>query len=694
MNPNNLETVILLLLFFLPGYLYFSLKAKFKYQGWDNKEIIFLGFLFSSIIFQILAWLILGIFKINILSILKNGSSLNNLLTNNLGLVGLQVAMAMLLATIAAIVSSTKQLKRFALWIQNKFSLNRILELGLEYTPTIPGVLGHETDFGKRFIGCVIQMKSGVFYDGDIKHIGHGKNDQDYVIVLRRVTKLSKGVKTKLPDDMKVLIPYDNVESIAYKEYPPSVKENNKGFVVWSPLNISLALILVLLLLFLALQGQSSNSGMLRLLTELYGAFIVTFLGVYISISYSKKQESEREEKDRVKVYLGALKLLASELDLNEQPLKTLSQAIYDIPREPDKYYDNYGFILEMTRDIKSDIFYSLIASGSMDEVSKSEVIFNKIQQAYYNTSKAINGIGLSREVFKDYEINSKLPTFPQWLAMASGMIKQEADKVKMAQEMVTSAKEEIIKELGKISAKLLEEEKEKKNPFAEKLKISIVKLKKLQEILSIKKPTYPFLNPVFGNVIASMVDLLAYLEGKNSYYTGFDEAFFGNRQAAMHRAFFTDLHVATEEGLREIIGRENFQVVVGRQKKAKNLVERIKKNLKDTKYISKELDGVLDLGGGFPTFNDYLNTVLENMSLKKEYKAACRVYFDALNIIRNKVSHSDMTLSEEEKEKLIKGKFQKAISPEGQLQMTFEGYESLLVDIVRFFDTLNSNIK
>lgn len=693
MNPSNIETLILLLLFFLPGYLYFSLKAKFKYQSWENKEIIFLGFLFSSIIFQFFAWLILGIFKVNILSIIRNGNSLNSLLTDNLGLVGLQVAIAMLWAVITAIISSTKQLKRFMLWIQNKTLLNRILELGLEYTPPISGVLGHDTDFGKRFIGCVIQMKNGVFYDGDIKHIAHGENDQDYLIVLRRVTKLSRGIKTKLPDDMKVLIPYDNIESITYKEYPPSKKKNNKGFIVWYPLNMSLALILVLLLLFLALQGQSGNSDMLRLVTELYGAFVVTFLGVYISISYSKKQESEREEKDRENIYLGALKLLASELDLNEQPLKTLSQAIYNVPNEPEKYYDNYGFILEMTRDVKSDVFYSLIASGSMDEVNKSEVIFNKVQQAYYNTSKAINGIGLTREVLKDYEINSRLPTFSQWLAMVSGMIKQEADKVKRAQEMVTSAKEEIVKELNKFGVTFIEGNQETKNPFAEKLKISIVELKKLQEILSIKRPTYPFLNPVFGNVIASMVDLLAYLEGKNPYYTGFDEAFFGNRQAAMHRAFFTDLHVATEEGLREIIDRENFKVVIGRQKKAKNIVERIKKNLKDLKDIGKGLDGVLDLGGSFPTFNDYLNTVLENIPLKKEYKIACRVYFDALNIIRNKVSHSDMTLSEEEKEKLIRGKFQKAISPEGQLQMTFEGYEPLLVDIVRFFDTLNSNI-
>ncbi len=228
-----------------------------------------------------------------------------------------------------------------------------------------------------------------------------------------------------------------------------------------SSLNISLTLILILAILLLALQKQSGNTDMLRLVTELYGAFVVTFLGVYISISYSKNQESEKEEKERNKVYLGALKLLASELSLNEQPMKTLSQAIYNIPPKPDKYYDNYEFILEMTRDIKTNVFYSVIASGSMDEVNKSELIFNKVQQAYYNTSKAINGIALSREVLKDYEVNSKLPNFAQWLELISEMIKQEANKVKRAQEMVTSAKEEIVKELNKYGVTFVEELRE-----------------------------------------------------------------------------------------------------------------------------------------------------------------------------------------------------------------------------------------
>lgn len=231
----------------------------------------------------------------------------------------------------------------------------------------------------------------------------------------------------------------------------------NKHSSVWSLLNISLILILILALLLLELQKQTTNAEILKLGIEIYGACVATFLGVYISLSYSRKQEADKKEEDRRKVYLGALKLLASELSLNEQPLKTLSEAISNLPPEPSKYYNNYGFLLEMTRDIKYDVFYSVIASGSMDEVSKTETIFNKVQQAYFNTIKAINGISLSREVLKDYLEVSRTPAFPVWLERITGMIEQETDKIKRAQQMVTSAKEEIIAELKKYDVSFID---------------------------------------------------------------------------------------------------------------------------------------------------------------------------------------------------------------------------------------------
>lgn len=133
---------------------------------------------------------------------------------------------------------------------------------------------------------------------------------------------------------------------------------------------------------------------------------------------------------------------------------------------------------------------------------------------------------------------------------------------------------------------------------------------------------------------------------------------------------------------------------MVNRTVQAQSIVEKIKSELKDHSAIASELKRIIKLGGNFPTFNDYLNTVLNNIErLDERYKSECRAYFDAINIIRNKISHSDMTLSEEEKSKLVAAKFKNAISKEGELQMTFEGYQHLVTDVIKFFDKLYAHL-
>lgn len=225
---------------------------------------------------------------------------------------------------------------------------------------------------------------------------------------------------------------------------------------------------------------------------------------------------------------------------------------------------------------------------------------------------------------------------------------------------------------------------------YSLKLKQEIAGLQRLQRILQKKIPYYDFLEPLIGNAIATMADLLCYLVGKNPYFTEVNEPFFHNREAAMHRTFFSDMHVATEDGLRKIIKEHDFEVLVNKIEQAKSIVKKIETKVVGHTVIASELKEIMILVGSHPTFNDYLNSILNNVKgLDKEYKHSCRVYFDAVSIIRNKVSHSDMTLSENEKTKLIGAKFKNAISKNGELQMTFEGYKFLIADIVQFFDAI-----
>src|SRR3989344_4384900 len=99
------------------------------------------------------------------------------------------------------------------------------------------------------------------------------------------------------------------------------------------------------------------------------------------------------------------------------------------------------------------------------------------------------------------------------------------------------------------------------KADWNKKLTEEIKCLRELQIILRLKKPSHPFLEPILGNAIGSMIDLLAYVEGKNHFYGKFDEAYFKNRQVTMHITFISDLHIQTEEGLKTIINAKNFEI-------------------------------------------------------------------------------------------------------------------------------------
>ncbi len=225
-------------------------------------------------------------------------------------------------------------------------------------------------------------------------------------------------------------------------------------------------------------------------------------------------------------------------------------------------------------------------------------------------------------------------------------------------------------------------------------LQQELVEFSRIRTILLHKNPTYPFLYPAIENAEYAMANILAYLEGVNPHLVQFADDYFGNRNISMHREFLRELHTNIEDGLSQIVEQKQFPLLITKEEQAKSIVESIKQKLGDTTIIRTELKKILRLGGMFPTFNDYLNTVIENIPLPETYRHECRMYFDAFSIVRNKMSHSDMTLSESEKEKLITAKFGKIIAPDGKgMQMTFEGYKLLIGDAIRFFDQLNSHM-
>lgn len=224
-------------------------------------------------------------------------------------------------------------------------------------------------------------------------------------------------------------------------------------------------------------------------------------------------------------------------------------------------------------------------------------------------------------------------------------------------------------------------------------LALKISELQDLQKILNLKNPNLPFLAPCLENAIYAMTCSLAYADKKNSLLPKFRVKYFKNRQITMHRTFLSDLHTNTEEGLRRIIKSQRFRVENSGRNKIEGIIDKIKTKT-GTIDLTDQIESLSRLASTRHSFPDYLDCVLKNISgLRDQYRKDARLYFEALSIARNKVSHSDMTFTDAEQEKLRIAKLSKMIDVRGRLQMTFEGYKLLLGDVIRFFDNLYANL-
>ena len=233
-----------------------------------------------------------------------------------------------------------------------------------------------------------------------------------------------------------------------------------------------------------------------------------------------------------------------------------------------------------------------------------------------------------------------------------------------------------------------------KKRVYIEKLTAEIVNLKKLQIILRKKDPPHEQLNPALGNALIGMVNSLLYISGKHEGLPGFNESFFYNLQATMHITFFSDLHIGTEECLIAILRKQKIEPELNRRKQVESIIQALIIKVGDAASIEREVSDIRNLVSKNPTFNDHLNTVLENCNgLSDTYKRDSRKYFNALNVIRNKVSHPQTALTDSEKNTLREGAFSNAIGVDGKLQMTFERYFTVLMNVVRFLDIISTNI-
>lgn len=215
-----------------------------------------------------------------------------------------------------------------------------------------------------------------------------------------------------------------------------------------------------------------------------------------------------------------------------------------------------------------------------------------------------------------------------------------------------------------------------------------------LRNICRYKSPSYNFLAPLIDSSLFGLSDLAEYVKGKNSYFPIVSEDSIHNRQVMLHITFITELHKAYELGLSIILNDNNYPLIPYRKNQYIKKVNAIRSKVSNHENIEKELRKLEKEFNGPHTFNDYLESILTNVSLNPLFVKEARNIFKALSKARNKVSHSNQKLSEEDKRILREGQMSAMIGKDDMLQMTFEGYKLLIEDAIVFFDSLNTAIE
>lgn len=160
----------------------------------------------------------------------------------------------------------------------------------------------------------------------------------------------------------------------------------------------------------------------------------------------------------------------------------------------------------------------------------------------------------------------------------------------------------------------------------------------------------------------------------------------------AVHRSFFSSLHIATEAAIIEICRNAEISV-------HSNIESQIQRELAILQAALKENPsglGALEklakrVRPAKPVFEDYLESALRHSAMEKDAKKIWRNYFKALSIIRNKSSHADSTLNEREREALRTGGLDLMISASGELASNPGLYAQFAQFTLNFFDSLHS---
>ncbi len=212
----------------------------------------------------------------------------------------------------------------------------------------------------------------------------------------------------------------------------------------------------------------------------------------------------------------------------------------------------------------------------------------------------------------------------------------------------------------------------------------SIDELRKFQDRTRSPKPIP---HQYVGTVIDSTVGLLCSCAnsldrgGRTIIFSDFDNWL--SLMKITHRSFYSNLHVAVELGIKHLCKERNLSPESSVGKRFLNKIAKIKCTEKEIRALQKYFS-MLE-----PSFIDHVNILLKHSSLSIERKKIWRQYFNALTILRNKASHSNSRLTNNQSDCLLEGGFSVMVSRNNELQMNTRQYSQLASHILEFFDEI-----
>jgi hypothetical protein len=137
------------------------------------------------------------------------------------------------------------------------------------------------------------------------------------------------------------------------------------------------------------------------------------------------------------------------------------------------------------------------------------------------------------------------------------------------------------------------------------------------------------------------------------------------------------------EMGCKDFCAAQGIELKNGRLAQAETIIKEIEKEYKLSERMKKR---IRSMGSGSPSFLDHIVAVSSARIASSHRRDMWFKYFVALNIVRNKNSHADTSLTDEEARKLREGGFSRLISSSGQIQANTRNYYQICNHVLDFF--------